>query len=103
MTRTLTRIEVNRKRDYLEFIVAGNSFLHHMVRNIVGTVISLYKEGAPSVRIMDILDRRDREYGGITAPAYGLYLYNVVYDPPLETMAAAFSPGISTKKFAGNA
>lgn len=64
-----------------EFIytVRGSGFLHHMVRNLVGTFILV---GRGTLRVEDvqrILEARDRSRAGATAPASGLYLVNVEY------------------------
>ncbi len=84
--KTLDRIEIT-ERDYdgaggreFHFDVSGRSFLHHMVRNIVGT-LSLVGEGKWTPEdLKTALDARDRRRGGPTAPAEGLYLMKVFYD-----------------------
>jgi tRNA pseudouridine38-40 synthase len=62
-----------------QFFVEGRSFLHHQVRNMVGT-LSLVGSGrwAPH-DVKTALEARDRRAGGPTAPAYGLYLMRVDY------------------------
>lgn len=64
-----------------EFIyeVRGNGFLHHMVRNLVGTFILIGKATLKPQDIVRILEAKDRSAAGATAPARGLYLVSVEY------------------------
>lgn len=59
--------------------VAGNGFLRHMVRNIVGTAVESGKGKFPPERIGEILRARDRSAAGVNAPPHGLFLWRVVY------------------------
>lgn len=59
--------------------VRGNGFLHHMVRNLVGTFILAGKGTRSAGDIKQILESRDRSKAGPTAPASGLHLINVEY------------------------
>ena len=65
--------------DALVFEIAANAFLWRMVRSIVGTLVELDREGAPETAMHDILESRDRERVGVTAPSRGLFLWNVEY------------------------
>jgi len=68
-----------RSNDEFTFIVRGNGFLHHMVRNLVGTLLQV---GKGSLRVSDIptiMEARDRSAAGPTAAACGLYLVKVEY------------------------
>ncbi|MAQ70818.1 MAG: tRNA pseudouridine(38-40) synthase TruA [Alphaproteobacteria bacterium] len=60
--------------------VKGQSFLHHMVRNIAGTLAVVGKKHWTPVDVKNALDAKDRTKGGPTAPAYGLYLVKINYD-----------------------
>ena len=65
--------------DLLVYRVRGNGFLHHMVRNLVGTMIDV---GRGSLRVEDIpaiIAARSRAAAGPTAPAQGLFLHSVEY------------------------
>jgi tRNA pseudouridine38-40 synthase len=69
------------KRDGEEFIytVKGSGFLHHMVRNLVGTFVLVGKGTLQPSDISRILEARIRSAAGATAPASGLFLVNVDY------------------------
>jgi tRNA pseudouridine38-40 synthase len=68
---------------------AGDGFLRHMVRNIVGTLVEIGRGRWPAAWIGDVLASRDRAAAGPTAPAQGLFLMAVVYD---EVEPAKASP-----------
>jgi tRNA pseudouridine38-40 synthase len=79
--KTLDRLDVARRGDEICFEARARSFLHHQVRNMVGT---LKLVGAGKWRVADVaaaLAARDRRAGGPTAPPDGLYLVEVVYAP----------------------
>jgi tRNA pseudouridine38-40 synthase len=61
------------------YTVRGNGFLHHMVRNLVGTFVLLGKGTLAPVDMTRILEARNRAAAGATAPASGLYLVGVEY------------------------
>ena len=69
------------QRDSSELIyeVRGNGFLHHMVRNFVGTFLLVGKGTLKPADVTTILKAKDRSAAGATAPAMGLYLVNVEY------------------------
>lgn len=77
--RTIFSSGWRREGDLLFYRVSGNGFLHHMVRNIVGTLVDI---GRGSLAVNDlprILAARDRTAAGPTAPARGLFLVSVEY------------------------
>jgi tRNA pseudouridine38-40 synthase len=77
--KTLTDIVVMRHGDDIELRARAPSFLHHQVRNIVGTLRPI-GEGKRSVQWIDkVLKAKDRAAAGATAPACGLYLLEVGY------------------------
>ena len=81
--RTVERAEWIRRGDHLEFEIAADSYLRHMVRSLVGSMVD-----APRV-IPELLDGRARSEAGATAPPWGLYLVSVAY--PGEELRS--SPG----------
>jgi tRNA pseudouridine38-40 synthase len=64
----------------LVYRVRGNGFLHHMVRNLVGTMLDVGRGRFSSDSIPEILAARNRAAAGPTAPARGLFLHSVEYD-----------------------
>jgi tRNA pseudouridine38-40 synthase len=68
-----------RESSELIYEVRGNGFLHHMVRNLVGTFLLVGKGTLKLADVSRILETRDRSAAGATAPASGLYLVNVEY------------------------
>ena len=68
-----------RLGEELVYTVRGSGFLHHMVRNLVGTFILVGKGTLQVQDVSRILEARDRSAAGATAPASGLYLVNVEY------------------------
>jgi tRNA pseudouridine38-40 synthase len=72
------RREVDGAR-LLIYRVRGSGFLHHMVRNLVGTMIDVGRGYRPAEEIAGMLAARDRSVAGPTAPARGLFLHSVEY------------------------
>jgi tRNA pseudouridine38-40 synthase len=79
--RKVDSVQVIREGDYLWLEIVANAYLHHMVRNIVGTLIEVQRETAPADAMLTVLEGADRRYAGATAPAAGLYLWRVEYPP----------------------
>ena len=67
--------------ELLVYRVRGNGFLHHMVRNLVGTMIDVGRGQLSVEKIPRILAARSRSEAGPTAPARGLFLHSVEYPP----------------------
>lgn len=70
--RELQEISVSRNGDVVAVEVQANAFLHHMVRNIVGSLLVVGRGDAPEGWIAELLAGRDRTLAGPTAPAAGL-------------------------------
>ena len=77
--RRVDALTVNRHRGVVIVDIRANAFLHHMVRNIVGTLMQVGAGERPAEWVGDVLAARDRRRAGITAPAAGLYMVNVRY------------------------
>ena len=79
--RSLDRIDWRLDRPTLTLEVFGRSFLKQMVRNIAGTCVEIGRGRWPADQMTEILASRDRTRAGQTAPACGLCLMRVFYDP----------------------
>ncbi len=77
--KTLDVLEVRRAADELHVIAEARSFLHHQVRNIVGTLVWVGQGRWTPEKVEQALAARDRAAAGPTAPAMGLYLTRVDY------------------------
>src|SRR5437660_3477277 len=77
--RTIFASSWTREGEELIYTVRGNGFLHHMVRNLVGTFLLVGKGTVSLEDLRRILDARERTVAGATAPACGLYLVGVEY------------------------
>jgi tRNA pseudouridine38-40 synthase len=77
--RTIFHSQWHRHGDELIYTVRGNGFLHHMVRNLVGTFLMVGKGSLTVADVRRILELRDRSAAAATAPASGLFLVSVEY------------------------
>lgn len=77
--RTLRRLEIQRRGRMVYFVLEANAFLHHMVRNIVGSLVTVGKGKEASDWIASVLASRDRARAAATFSPSGLYLAAVEY------------------------
>jgi tRNA pseudouridine38-40 synthase len=77
--RRIHYLEVAERDGVMEIAVGANGFLHHMVRNIAGVLMTIGRGEAPVDWVRDLLEVRDRTKGGVTAPPHGLYLARADY------------------------
>jgi tRNA pseudouridine38-40 synthase len=73
---SLETLEIGGKH---RFIITGDGFLRHMVRNVVGTILEVGKGKLAQSDVVAILAAKDRSAAGPTAPAAGLFLKEVFY------------------------
>jgi tRNA pseudouridine38-40 synthase len=89
--RRVDSVEVTRDGDYVWLQISATAYLHHMVRNIVGTLLDVQRGPDPVAAMSTVLIGGQRRYAGATAPASGLYLWRVdypsAYGIPGETQA----------------
>ncbi len=77
--RKVTTLDVRRCGEFIIIFIEANAFLHHMVRNIVGVLMSIGLRRQEVGWAQDVLAARDRACGGVTAAPHGLYLAEVKY------------------------
>ncbi|MFQ5929371.1 MAG: tRNA pseudouridine(38-40) synthase TruA [Acidobacteriota bacterium] len=78
-TRSVFLSRIRKRAQQITYLVEANGFLHHMVRNIVGTLVEIGLGKRQPNDIVKILDSKDRRMAGPTAPPHGLYLTKVWY------------------------
>lgn len=86
--RRIDELEVRSLGDFIRVDITANAFLHHMVRNIVGTLAVVGRGDQPEHWVATVLAGKDRCQGGATAPAEGLYMVQVDYGALLPTPPA---------------
>jgi tRNA pseudouridine38-40 synthase len=74
-------IRIERRTDLIIFSLQASAFLHHMVRNIVGSLIVVGNGNKPSQWLKELLECRDRSRAAPTFMPDGLYLGRIDYDP----------------------
>jgi len=77
--RTMDQFKLSQSGAEVTVECSANAFLHHMVRNIVGSLVKVGLGEAAPEWVAELLDSRDRKLSGITAPACGLALTRVDY------------------------
>ena len=77
--REMQNISVKRTGNYIILDIKANAFLHHMVRNIMGSLMVIGHGEQKNQWMRELLQGRDRKKAGMTASAAGLYLVNVEY------------------------
>ena len=90
--RFLANARVFRRGAYVQVRLVANAFLHHMVRNIVGSLLPVGTREAGEEWLEDLLESKDRTKAGATAPPHGLYLTGVTYPAAFGLPVAAPLP-----------
>lgn len=91
--KTMYAIKIEQRGDLIMFTVHANAFLHHMVRNIIGSLIYVGNGTQPSAWLKELLEAQDRKIAAPTFMADGLYLAKIDYDPKWKL------PQIDTQNF----
>lgn len=79
--KTMQAIRIERRGNMIVLTLTANAFLHHMVRNIVGSLIVIGTGNQPPEWLKEILESRDRSRAAPTFMPDGLYLAKITYDP----------------------
>lgn len=90
--RNVTNVTVTRLGRYVILDISANAFLHHMVRNITGSLIEIGAGDQPVEWIAELLQLKDRSAAAATAKPNGLYLVHVTYPPAFELPSIPLGP-----------
>ena len=93
--REMQHISVIRTGDYIILDIKANAFLHHMVRNIMGSLMVIGRSEQKKQWMRELLQGRDRKNAGMTASAAGLYLVNVEYPEEFGLPESGWLPSFS--------
>lgn len=77
--KTIEKIELKLENEQIVLTIKANAFLHHMVRNIVGTLLKVGRDEKPVLWVKEVLGSQDRKQAGMTAPPEGLYFIKAFY------------------------
>lgn len=89
--REVQYIQVSRHGNFVFVDIKANAFLHHMVRNIVGTLLEVGRLEQSVEWVSQLLAQKDRTQAGITAPADGLYFVNAFFPQRFEVPQVVLS------------
>ncbi len=78
--RCIERLAVKQRAEQIFFVLRANGFLQHMVRNVVGTLVAIGQGTMTPHNMPDILQSRQRQLAGPTAPPHGLFMRRVQYE-----------------------
>ncbi len=90
--RDIQMLDIHRQGEFVTIDIRANAFLHHMVRNIAGVLITIGRGERSPEWAREVLEAKDRAVGGITAPAAGLYLVDVAYPEEYKLTAQSVLP-----------
>ena len=77
--RTIQKVSFSKNDNFIIFEIQGNAFLHHMIRNLIGSLINIGLGQKEPVWIKELLDSKDRTIAAKTARPQGLYFVGVEY------------------------
>jgi len=92
--RRVHQLEIVRRGERIDFTITANAFLHHMVRNIVGTLVYVGKGKYPPSWVIEVLASRERARAAPTFGPEGLYLEAVEYPPEWSLPTAHRAPAV---------
>lgn len=90
--RNVMHLQVSRYGDYVVVDIKANAFVHHMVRNIVGSLLEVGCGNQPESWIAELLQAKDRTLAAATARPEGLYLVAVDYPAQFALPKPAMGP-----------
>lgn len=90
--RNVHSVKVTRQGMYVIVDISANAFLHHMVRNIVGSLLEIGLGNQPLTWMAELLALKDRNQAAATAKPNGLYLVDVTYPEPYQLPKLALGP-----------
>lgn len=90
--RTIHHCEITRQGDFIIVDVKANAFLHHMVRNIVGSLMRVGQSQQTTRWIKEVLEQKNRCLAGATALPEGLYFVGVDYPEQFEIPKRPLGP-----------
>ena len=90
--KQMHEVRVERRGEAIVFTLRANAFLHHMVRNLIGSLIYVGQGRHPASWLSDVLEGRDRNDAAPTFMPDGLYLAKIDYDPKWGLPHEAASP-----------
>lgn len=90
--RHVNELSVTRRGELVVIDIEANAFLHHMVRNIAGTLLAVGDGRHPITWVAELLRGRDRTVAADTASASGLYLADITYPDEFELPMTPYGP-----------
>jgi tRNA pseudouridine38-40 synthase len=102
-TRTILNFSVQQLGQYVVLDVRANAFLHHMIRNFAGVLMTIGAGEKPVSWAKEVLEAKDRTKGGITAPPTGLYFVDAEYpehfNVPQRPLGPHFLPYVEEPEY----
>ncbi len=90
--RTILNFSVDQFGQYIVLDVRANAFLHHMIRNFAGVLMTIGAGEQPVEWAKQVLEAKDRAQGGVTAPPYGLYFVDAEFPEHFGVPKPALGP-----------